>query len=363
MEKRSLHMRKIDGPIPSGSTVNILFLCRLFYPHIGGVEKHVLEISRLLIKKGHRVTVVTEQHEKKIKTEEEFEGIKIYRIPDLKEGWLKKIKIWNWLVKHNGLIKDADIVHCHDVFFWHLPFRFLFFNKPAYTTFHGYESYPLKSKYILMHKIAEKLSMGNICVGDFMKKWYGTKPNFVSYGGVNVVQNSEFKIQNPKKKESAVFIGRLDEQTGIKTYANAVKLIRKKIPDFKFEIIGDGKFREDIEKDFKVLGFQKNPEKYFSKYNFAFVSRYLSILEAMAAKRLVFAVYDNPLKEDYLKLAPFAKYINVVGSKDKISSLIFYFLNHPDKEKIMVDRAFEWVKIQSWDKATKLYTYLWRIDL
>ena len=31
------------------SVMNILFMSRLFYPHIGGVEKHVLEVSKLLI--------------------------------------------------------------------------------------------------------------------------------------------------------------------------------------------------------------------------------------------------------------------------------------------------------------------------
>jgi len=337
--------------------MTILFFSRLFYPHIGGVEKHVLEISKILTKKGHKVTIVTEQHEKKLKLEEEFEGFKIYRIPNLKEGKFKKFKIWMWLLTNRKLIAQADIIHCNDVFFWYLPFRFLYFRKPIFTTFHGYESYPLKSKSIIMHKISEKLSMGNICIGHFIKKWYGTRPSFVSYGGVDIVHSSKLRVQS---KNSALFIGRLDEQTGILTYVNAVKLIRKKIPNFEFKIIGDGQFRESIEKDFEVLEFQKNPEKYFKTYNFAFVSRYLSILEALAAKRLVFAVYDNPLKEDYLRMSPFVKSINIVSSDQELAEKVLHFLKNPREVEMIANEAFEWVKKHTWEEMANTYLRLWK---
>lgn len=346
--------------------MNILFFSRLFYPHIGGVEKHVFEIGKILIKKGHKIIVVTEQNSPELKLFEIFEGIKIFRIPKLKENKVKKFKIWRWLWVNRKLIANADIVHCHDVFFWYLPFRFLYLTKRIFTTFHGYENYPLKPKDILMHKISEKLSKGNICIGDFIKKWYGTKATYTTYGGVGI---SSFirsprsgQISNKVKNESALFVGRLDEQTGIKTYINAIKLIRKKIPDFKFEIIGDGKLRKEIEKDFRVIGFKKNPEKYFSDYNFAFVSRYLSILETLAAKRLVFAVYDNPLKGDYLKLTPFSKYIIICNSSSELASKTFFYLKNSNKKEKIINDGYEWVKKQTWEEVVKIYLKLWKTE-
>jgi len=349
--------------------MKILFLSRLFYPHIGGVEKHVLEISKILVQKGHKTTVITEelsiedipvylQSRRKIPRRENIDHIEVYRIPVGGNNWFKKFRIWFWLWEHKDLIVKADIVHCHDVFFWYLPFRFLFPKKLIYTTFHGYESYPLKFKSILMHKIAEKLSKGNICIGNFMKKWYGAKPDYVAYGGVNISKSEKRKV---KSENSAVFIGRLDEQTGIKTYVDAVKLIIKKNPNFKLEIIGDGKFRKEIEKDFTVLGFQENPEKYFSKYHFAFVSRYLSILEALAAKRLVFAVYDNPLKEDYLRMAPFSKYITISSSvSDLVSKISFSLDNEKDKAK-MIKGGYVWVEKRTWEQMANVCLRLWRV--
>src|ERR1035437_8309253 len=178
--------------------MKIVFLARKFYPEIGGVEKHVLEICKRLVKQGHRVVVITELEKntngqnyhllpESAKPMGKVEGIEIYRIDVGKQGWLKKFKIWIQLWKLRQLISSADVVHCHDVFFWYLPIMFLFPFKNVYTTFHGYEGNAIPTKKaIAMHKLAEKLSRGNICVGDFLQKWYGTKPTFVTYGAVNL---------------------------------------------------------------------------------------------------------------------------------------------------------------------------------
>lgn len=336
--------------------MTVVFFARLFYPHIGGVEKHVYEISKELLKKKYKVIVVTEKHGKELLEHEAYKGIEIYRIPVNQNGRLKKFSIWWWLVKKINIIKQADIVHCHDVFFWYLPFRFAFLHKKVFTTFHGYESFPITKKAILIRKISEKLSRGNICIGNYIKKWYKTKPSFVSYGGVDV---GEYPISK-KRNVNALFIGRLDEQTGIQMYCNAIKKIKKNIPNFEFVIIGDGKFRSYAERYGKVLGLQNRPEKYFLKYRYAFVSRYLSILEAIAARRLVFAVYDNLLKEDYLKMAPFAKFIVIERTAENLAKKVAYYLQHPEEENKLIEKAYDWVKKQSWEEMVSIYTKLWK---
>jgi glycosyltransferase involved in cell wall biosynthesis len=338
--------------------MNILFFSRLFNPHIGGVEKHIAEISKILMKKGHKVTLITEQYSKDLKEIENIEGINAVRIPNLKEGKIKKFEIWKWLWRNRKLIKEADIVHCHDVFFWYLPFRFIFPSKKIFTTFHGYECYPLKVSSVIMHRISEKLSMGNICVGNFIKKWYGTKTDFVTYGAVGN-QNVKERSVNVKK-ESAIFVGRLDEQTGILTYVNAIKILRKKYLDFEFLIVGDGKFRNQIDKKMKIVKPLKNADEYFYNYNFAFVSRYLSMMEAMAAKRLVFAVYDNPLKEDYLRMTPFSKYIVISNSQSELASKITYYLENLKAKDEMIKGAYSWVRKNTWEEMVNMYLRLWK---
>jgi glycosyltransferase involved in cell wall biosynthesis len=343
--------------------MKILFLCRLFYPHIGGVEKHVMEISKLLIKKGHTITIITEQYDNFLPRIETINGIKIYRIDRGENTKSKKFQIWKEMKRLQKVIQEADIVHCHDVFFWYLPFKIIYPGKPVYTTFHGYESFPIKKNAIRMRKLSEKLSSGNICIGEFIPKWYGTKATFISYGAVDIKELVSRFHGNDKLrgiKESAVFVGRLDEQTGALTYAKAIDLVKKTHPKFELVYIGDGEDREKIEKEYKVFGFQKDPEKYLLQYHFAFVSRYLSILEAFAAKRFVFAVYDNPVKEDYLKMAPYAKWIVIEKDSQRLAEKVTYYLNHPKEEEVMIEKAYKWVTTQTWEKMVNSYEKLWK---
>lgn len=83
-------------------------------------------------------------------------------------------------------------------------------------------------------------------------------------------------------------------------------------------------------------------------------------MEAIAAKRLVFAVYDNPLKEDYLRMTTFSKYIIIFNSPSElVSKISFYLENLREKEKI-VESAFNWVKKETWDEMTNTYLKLWK---
>ena len=112
--------------------MKIVFFARRFYPLIGGVEKHVWEISKALVKKGHDVVVITEASEENSKQQEIIAGIKIHRISVGKDNWFRKLRVWQSLWKNRKLIISADVIHCHDVFFWYLPFRFLYPNNVGY---------------------------------------------------------------------------------------------------------------------------------------------------------------------------------------------------------------------------------------
>lgn len=339
--------------------MNILFLTRRFYPDIGGVEKHVLEISIRLASQGHTITIIT-QSQNYNKKDTTFKNINVFRIPQ-HGNQNEKFFIWRWLWSKRTILKNADVIHCHDVFFWYLPFRFLYPGKPVFTTFHGYESFPIKKKAIVVRKISELLSFGNICIGDFISKWYRTKPSYVSYGAVD---SSKFRVQSSKlRNESALFFGRLDEQTGIKIYNKALTILKKKYPKFRLLVVGNGKYRRFINKQVKVIGFQKNPERYFEEHRFAFVSRYLSILEAFVATRLVFAVYDNPVKEDYLRMTPFAKYMVIAKDYSELARKVEFFLEHPALEKKMIDDAYQFAKGQTWENMIEVYMKLWKMEL
>lgn len=346
--------------------MKILFLTRLFHPHIGGVEKHVREVARELISRGHQVTVLTENHTGNLESRETLpESTQIYRISTYSSilsipECLKKFKIWGWLWRNRELIEKADIVHAHDVAFWYFPFRFFYPQKPFYITFHGWEGkFPIPFKNKLIRKISEKLAQGNICVGDFIEKWYGTKPNFVTYGGIKLKTQSSKLKSTSKNAKLITFIGRLEEDTGLPIFLEAWGKARNKLRYHRLEFLGDGRLRKQAEKFGKIHGFVKDLRQYILKSHFVFSSSYLTILEALICQRLVFTVYDNPLKEDYLKLAPFSKWIVICDSAEELKDKLLYYIKQPKKATQLIKPGHDWAIKQSWSKMAVLYLKLW----
>lgn len=341
--------------------MTVCFLTRLFYPHIGGVEKHVFEVTRRLARRGFRIVIVSEQiYQKGVKSAKsagELKNVLVERIPVAKDSWCKKFRIWWWLWQHRKFIERADIIHCHDVFFWYLPFRFLYLRKPVYTTFHGYETrFPPSKRAMIVRKVSEMLSLSNICVGDYIKKWYGTKPAYVTYGGVSQVQSGKFKVQNDSAKIKIVFIGRLEEDTGVPVYLKALKILASKGALFSFEAVGDGQLRREVERFGKVHGFVEDVKPFLKRATVVFASSYLTILEALSFGRAVVAVYQNPLKRDYLTLCPFKPYIHIDSNPLRIA----LWIARQDFQTKRIDAA-RLARKQTWDKVVALYLKLWRV--
>jgi len=90
---------------------------------------------------------------------------------------------------------------------------------------------------------------------------------------------------------------------------------------------------------------------------------HLSILEAFACKKMVFAFYNNPIKKDYLEMTPFKKWIVIEKDPKKMANKVIDYLNNPAKYQPLIDRAYEWVKKQTWEKITEKYLQLWGVQI
>ncbi len=337
--------------------MNILFLAKYFHPHLGGVEKHVGEISKLLVSKGHQVTILTLKHDPKLPDLEIKDNIKIVRIKNTNS----KIGIWKSIYKQRSLIKKADLVHIHDIFFWYLPFRFIYPQKPAYTTFHGWEgSFPISTKNIKLRKIYEKLSKGNICVGDYLKKWYQTKPNIVTYGAVKENYQTNDSVRT-KNFNQIIFIGRLEKVNGIDKYLEALSKIKKQ-HNFQITFVGDGSYKKQAQKLGQVTGMIDNSKNYLKKPAYIFASSYLTILEAMIHRRPVFTLYHNKLKKDYLSLFPGSKYLRLSESPEMLVKQFNNAVTSPKKIDQLISRAHNFAKNQTWEKLLKQYLNLWQVN-
>ncbi len=89
--------------------MKIIQLSPYFYPHLGGVESHVFELSKHLIERGHDVSVMTTRMEG-TKEREVIDGVPVERVKPLAVVLRTPVLfgIRNALMK-----KDCDIVHGH----------------------------------------------------------------------------------------------------------------------------------------------------------------------------------------------------------------------------------------------------------
>ncbi len=80
-----------------------------FYPHVGGVESHVLTLSERLVKNGHHVTVYTSCFEN-LKEKDIFNGIKIVRTKQIASIFATPITP---KIKKAISSENHDVIHAH----------------------------------------------------------------------------------------------------------------------------------------------------------------------------------------------------------------------------------------------------------
>src|SRR3990172_12805250 len=202
--------------------MKILFLTRLFWPHVGGVEKHVNSLSSSLSTRGYNFTVLTTKYDSSLKSREKRDGVEIVRIRQPKIRFIGLLYTWLWMLKNIDLINESEIIHANYVFIWYLPFSFLFPRKPVYSNFNGWEGkYPIPFKSISQKKIAAKLSSKTLAVGEYIGKYYGIKPDLVTYGGTT------FRSKGKGKRNTIIYVGRLEVDTGLPIFLEAIKRYRR----------------------------------------------------------------------------------------------------------------------------------------
>lgn len=265
--------------------MQILFITHYKWPHVGGVEKHIKEVTRVLEKKGNKVKVVSEADIK-------YPKIKLFGL----------VYIWFWFLKNHRFIEHVDVVHIHDVFIWYLPFRLLYPNKKVVTTIHGLEwDNPLSKTSIWQKKLAINLSDRSVGVGDFLKKYLKIKFDLIIYGAAEKITSLHQDFG--RRGNSIVYVGRLEENTGLLQFLRWLDKQKKKI---KVDFVGDGKLRAACEKYGTVYGFS-DPNPFYKKAKYCVPGGYLAALEALSHNCELKLFWNNKLKSDYWKMSPFVK--------------------------------------------------------
>ncbi len=337
--------------------MRILSITPSFHPAVGGVETHVRRVSECLADAGHQVTVLTHAD---VSSEETLGRVHVCRLP--RTGWLRS---W-WAAR--PYIASADIVHCHDAYsflHFYLPSSWLPPRRPVFATFHGYEQYPIPEEAVRRRGFVRRRVINALCMGEFICRWYDTSCFGVSYGGTDPLLESP-----PLPDEaSAVFIGRLAEDTSLMLYLDALAILRHEYGrTLKLGVAGEGPLRPLAEKfveaqglRVRFLGAVADPGPLLDAASSAFVSGYLAIWQALARRRLVFAVHENELKHDYVTCFPEARTVLAISdSAADLAAVLNHHLDHPGAGDEMRRRGTRLAAENTWEKVAQLYLAMYR---
>lgn len=326
----------------------VLVITPSYSPRLGGVEKHVWFTSRLLRRAGWDVTILTERFGD-LPEYEERDGLPIVRLNYPRRRFWGLMVIWrNLLLKYARLVREADIIHIHDVFIWYLPLRLLFWRKKIVTTFHGWEGvYPVPWKNVLIRRVSAWLSDRTVAVGKYVEKYYRFRADKVIYGAVEMPRGKSVK------ENLLLYVGRLDYNTGLPVLLQALKA-----GSWRGKVIfcGDGLLREQAEQLGEVRGFS-DPRPFLKKATVVFAGGYLSILEAFAFRAVVVAAGKNALEKNYYLMTPFAAWVQLVSTPVELTRA----LARPARQTNSgVRQASAWVATQTWQAVVDTYLQLYR---
>lgn len=241
--------------------MKILQVHSFFYPHIGGSENYVLELSKQLKRKGHEVVIVTS----KLKGDKEFEnieGMDVFRVPGI---YLPNVPYFVFSPKlFNVLLNWArgfDIVHSHVRFFFSTNCVALFrriwkntrFVVTSHTTRPETQIHCLRHVRGLYEYTAGRFTVNSADIVIALDE--NIRNNLISYGAkpekIRIIPNgvdTERFFPTKRKKGQIVigYIGRLVKGKGVNYLIQAFKSIAK-IYDVKLNIVGDGAERTVFE--------------------------------------------------------------------------------------------------------------------
>lgn len=350
--------------------MRITFFVHRYWPSVGGVEKYVHELARALLALGHEVSVVAGATQERLPDHSVFEGVSVHRFPALRSPL--RCRLWLW--RNYRLFTQADVIHVSNThmleYLWRMMWPALDRRK-VFLTRHGMSyRYPVPESEMQRAVQSLRHCAGVAHDGAFIEKWLGVKPDICPPQGI-FPRAADLPAQPALPPNSAVFIGRLEEDSGIRIYLDGVRLLQGRPGEaFTLHVYGDGPLgcalRAQAQRDrLKVIfhGRVADAQRHLVDGCFAFLDGRMAIQEAFARRRLVVAAYATPLKKDYVGGEYFSPYLVPVGSGAELADRVNYYTAHPDELRGLTERAYAFACTLSWERTAGEYLNLWRSRL
>lgn len=360
--------------------MRILQVCHHFHPCVGGIERHVEDLCKNLIERGHESNVACldscANKNETLPSYEEYHGIRINRLPFIDLGLYK---IAPRVLK---LIKNYDVIHVHGLGFFSdfLAVTSFFHHKPLILTTHGgifhTPSFSLLKKvyFNFWCRLVLKKFQWIIAVSKNDEALFSRISSRVTYvpNGIDVKDFSRAKRK--EEKNSLLFVGRLSKNKRVDNLIRMVYFLKKEIPDVKLYVVGED--WEDILKDLKKIVEELELEEniffsgavkdrrvlldYYSRSQiFVSASQYegfgISVLEAMASGMVV-AVNDIDAFKNFIKNGENGFILDYSNPKE--AALTIARIINTDKTNIRTEarktsESYDWRKLA--EKIEKIY--------
>ncbi|MGA3199393.1 MAG: glycosyltransferase family 4 protein [Halobacteriota archaeon] len=236
-----------------------------FYPHIGGVETHCLELSQSLRDLGHEVVVLCAEVPKS-RPNEVLRGLPVYRFPAMDLPYIP----YMYALRRRIAQFSADVVHSH----YPPPFM-------SYGVVKGLPHVPHVLTYHCDLEIPDNIAnlrIPNICkcLVDEVNTAVYTKPILDNVAQIiattesyartsSVLRDYRYEIvpngirletfdrhllglNGEKRARQILFVGRLSSVKGVDDFVTAAKIVLSQVSDATFLIVGDGEERERLKK-------------------------------------------------------------------------------------------------------------------
>lgn len=239
------------------------------FPPEEGIGNYIYNMSKELIQKGHKVTIITRGSSKL--REENFEGIRLFRVPFF-PVYPFHVQIHGMFVKKlfSSIQSDFDVVHFHTP----LPSPFET-NLPTITTVHtpmkadtgkvelvnpfsvavklqGKVSCRIESK---LFEISNKITSVASSVSQELGE-YGLDPNTVEVIGNGVDEKLFHPIQSKKREKYILYTGRLSYRKGLFDFIECGINICSRYPDINFKLTGKGPLVDKLGKIVHESGYK-----------------------------------------------------------------------------------------------------------
>ncbi|KAJ8328839.1 hypothetical protein BDV3_006470 [Batrachochytrium dendrobatidis] len=250
-----------SGLLPVNERLNICMVSDFFYPNMGGVEGHIYHLSQRLIRRGHRVIILTHAYSDRVGIRYLSSGAKVYYVPlwlVVDQVSLPTIYSSLPLFRYIAIREAIDIVHGHQAFSAMCHEAILHartMGLRAVFTDHSLFGFEDTSS-ILTNKLL-KFTLSDIdhvvCVS------HTSKENTVLRASLNpinvsVIPNAvvcaEFTPDPTKRDKSKITIivaSRLVYRKGVDLLVSVIPVICAEFPHVQFLIGGDGPKRIELE--------------------------------------------------------------------------------------------------------------------